>query len=148
MSDPVNSPDHYQAGDLEAIDVIEAFFPDNYHLGNAFKYLARAGKKDDEVQDLQKAIWYINRYLDNLSDEDVEFRYTITGYGLEKMGRPFQVGDQVRCQGSDVDFNYDGVGVIVETSPVGSLHYKVYLADLHEPYWYSGKQLTPMGGGE
>lgn len=65
MSDPVNSPDHYQTDSgLEAISVIEAFFKDNYHLGNAFKYLARAGKKTkDPGEDLRKAVWYIQRYL-------------------------------------------------------------------------------------
>lgn len=64
MSDPVNSPDHYQTDSgLEAISVIEAFFEGNYHLGNAFKYLARAGKKaKDPREDLRKAVWYIQRY--------------------------------------------------------------------------------------
>ena len=60
MHDPVTNPKHYQTDSgLEAIEVIEAFFQDDYHLGNAFKYLARAGKKDDREQDLRKAVWYI-----------------------------------------------------------------------------------------
>lgn len=64
MHDPVTNPQHYQTDSgLEAIEVIEAFFQDDYHLGNAFKYLARAGKKDDREQDLRKAIWYIERSL-------------------------------------------------------------------------------------
>ena len=64
MHDPVNNPAHYQTeSGLEAIDVIEAFFQDDYHLGNAFKYLARAGKKDDREQDLRKAVWYIERSI-------------------------------------------------------------------------------------
>ena len=48
--DMVNHPPHYQTeSGLEAIEVIEAFFSENYLLGTTFKYLARAGKKDDVV---------------------------------------------------------------------------------------------------
>lgn len=63
MSDPVNSPSHYRTDEIEAIDVIEAFFKDKYHLGNVFKYIARAGKKDNELQDLRKAEWYLKRWI-------------------------------------------------------------------------------------
>ena len=66
----VEHPEHYQTSTgLEAIDVIEAFFHDNFHLGNAFKYLARAGKKGDYVEDLQKAVWYLQRELDRHATE-------------------------------------------------------------------------------
>ena len=61
----VEHPDHYQTSTgLEAIDVIEAFFHDSFHLGNAFKYIARAGRKGDYVEDLRKSIWYINREVE------------------------------------------------------------------------------------
>ena len=60
----VEHPDHYQtSAGLEAIDVIEAFFHDSFHLGNVFKYLARAGRKGDYVEDLQKASWYLQREI-------------------------------------------------------------------------------------
>lgn len=63
QSDPVHSPQHYRGkGGLEAIDVIEAFDL-NYRLGNAQKYLLRAGKKGDAVTDLRKAIWYLEREI-------------------------------------------------------------------------------------
>ena len=62
--DPVNRPQHYLSGGMEAIDVIEAFFAHNYHLGNVFKYIARAGKKGDAVQDLEKAQWYLTRVIE------------------------------------------------------------------------------------
>lgn len=69
-NDNVNHPSHYQTENgLEAIEVIEAFFRTNYHLGNAFKYMARAGKKNDEREDIEKAIWYLGRYLLTLEDE-------------------------------------------------------------------------------
>ena len=62
--DLVNHPPHYKAGGMEAIDVIEAFAPDNYHRASALKYLLRAGRKDDTVQDLRKAVWYIKREIE------------------------------------------------------------------------------------
>lgn len=63
MVDYVNHPPHYTDGKIEVIDFIEDKRL-GFHLGNAVKYIARAGKKDPEKtsEDLQKAIWYINRY--------------------------------------------------------------------------------------
>lgn len=70
-NDPVANPSHYQtSAGLEAIDVIEAFFYDDFHLANAFKYLARAGKKDNEIEDLRKAVWYILRRIKKTEEED------------------------------------------------------------------------------
>lgn len=65
MSDLVNHPPHYKAGNgLEAIDVIEGFgFDKDFCLGNALKYLLRAGRKDDLLQDIRKAGWYISRKI-------------------------------------------------------------------------------------
>lgn len=60
----VNSPRHYQGNSLEAIDVIEDFEL-NFHLGNAVKYILRAGKKSNKTKDLKKAIWYLERELTN-----------------------------------------------------------------------------------
>ena len=67
----VDHPEHYQTSTgLEAIDVIEAFFHDSFHLGNAFKYIARAGKKGDYVEDLQKAAWYLQREISRHASAD------------------------------------------------------------------------------
>lgn len=61
--DVVNHPPHYKSGGVETIDFIEAKDL-NYRLGNVVKYVARAGKKDtDPVQDLQKALWYLQREI-------------------------------------------------------------------------------------
>ena len=69
--DSVSNPPHYATSSgLEAIDVIEAFFDDDFHLGNAFKYIARAGKKDNEIEDLRKAVWYILRRIEKTEEED------------------------------------------------------------------------------
>jgi hypothetical protein len=65
----VDHPTHYggEGNPYEAIKVIEEWDLD-FHLGNALKYIARAGKKskDTELQDLEKAQWYINRKIEQL----------------------------------------------------------------------------------
>ena len=65
--DPVNRPSHYTDGKIEVIDFIEDKGL-NFHRGNAVKYIARAGKKDKnkEIEDLKKAVWYINREIKRL----------------------------------------------------------------------------------
>lgn len=64
MIDMVNHPPHYKAGGVETIDFIEAKDL-GYHLGNAVKYISRAGiKTSDPTEDLKKAVWYINRYIE------------------------------------------------------------------------------------
>jgi len=63
--DLVNSPAHYKVGGIETIDFIEAKKL-GYHLGNAVKYISRAGHKGNTLQDLEKAVWYINREISNL----------------------------------------------------------------------------------
>ena len=65
--DPVNHPSHYTAGKIEVIEFLEdQNLP--FHLANALKYICRAGKKnpDKTVEDLEKAVWYINRYIDHV----------------------------------------------------------------------------------
>jgi len=62
-SDPVNHPSHYKGHGLECIQVIEAFEL-GFNLGNAIKYTLRAGKKGSKVEDLKKALWYIQRQID------------------------------------------------------------------------------------
>lgn len=62
--DNVNRPAHYTDGKTEVIEYIEDKKL-GFCLGNAIKYISRAGKKDPskEVEDLNKAIWYINRRI-------------------------------------------------------------------------------------
>lgn len=66
VNDVVNHPSHYTDGKFETIEAIESWRL-GYHLGNAVKYISRAGKKskDTELEDLRKARWYIKRYLDH-----------------------------------------------------------------------------------
>lgn len=69
-NESINHPEHY-GGDntYEAIKVIEAWDLDKcFYLGNVVKYISRAGKKDKlkEIEDLKKALWYLDRKIKTL----------------------------------------------------------------------------------
>ena len=68
----VNHPDYYGGGlnIYETIEIIDAWKLD-FCLGNAVKYISRAGKKskETEIEDLEKAIWYINHKIHLLKVE-------------------------------------------------------------------------------
>lgn len=68
-NDPVNHPKHYTDGRIEVIEYIEDKKL-GFCLGNAIKYISRAGKKekDKEIQDLRKATWYIERRIYELEN--------------------------------------------------------------------------------
>ena len=63
INDTVNHPKHYteHPSGVECIQVTEHM---NFCLGNAVKYIWRADLKHDAIEDLEKAIWYIQRELD------------------------------------------------------------------------------------
>jgi len=63
-TETVNHPSHYNQGKIEVIDAIEDWHL-GFNLGNAVKYIARAGKKDPNklAEDLLKAKWYIEREI-------------------------------------------------------------------------------------
>lgn len=68
MKDIVNHPPHYKSGGIETIDFIEAKRL-GYHLGNVVKYISRAGIKSDcPIEDLKKARWYLDRYIQKLEE--------------------------------------------------------------------------------
>jgi hypothetical protein len=70
----VNHPSHYQFGDdktYEVVNVCEAWGLDkDAYIFNVVKYVARAGKKDTdkELQDMKKALWYLNRKIERLEN--------------------------------------------------------------------------------
>lgn len=70
MADPVNNPAHYNShpSGVECVTICEGF---TYNVGNAMKYLWRAGLKnaDKAVEDLEKAAWYCRREADRLRSE-------------------------------------------------------------------------------
>ena len=76
MSEDKINPNHYKGnGGLQAIDAIE-IFELNFSRGNAVKYILRAGKKSEqgydaltkEIEDLEKAAWYIDREVNRIKD--------------------------------------------------------------------------------
>lgn len=73
--DPVEKPAHYNQGGIECIDAIEIVTKDTsgpgaYLIGNAMKYIWRHAYKGKPLEDLRKAVWYINRYIQHLEKND------------------------------------------------------------------------------
>ena len=70
-NDPVNHPAHYtkHPSGIECIQITEHM---NFCLGNAVKYIWRAGIKGNAVEDLKKAKWYIERELDRIAENRFE----------------------------------------------------------------------------
>lgn len=71
MADMVHHPLHYNGGKVECIDAIEAQLTPEQFIGflkgQVAKYVWRAGKKGDAVEDLRKAAWYLARLIDTLA---------------------------------------------------------------------------------
>ena len=67
------NPDHYKIGGIETIEYMKAKSTTEEFLGHlrltALKYLSRYGKKDDELQELKKAKWYLDRLVQELENE-------------------------------------------------------------------------------
>lgn len=72
---PVSKPQHYADSKIEVIDYIEDKSLD-FCLGNAIKYISRAGKKDQAKtgEDLKKAIWYVVRRIWQLYGDNADFK--------------------------------------------------------------------------
>lgn len=71
MSDQVDHPKHYNShpSGIECIEVIEHM---PFNIGNAVKYLWRCGLKGDEIEDLRKARWYIDREIQKRTKASAE----------------------------------------------------------------------------
>lgn len=63
QTDNINSPKHYTAGKYEVIEVIEDWDL-NFRLANTVKYIARHKHKGKPLEDLEKALWYLQREVD------------------------------------------------------------------------------------
>ena len=70
--DPVDKPKHYNQGGVECLDAIEAALtPEEfkgYCKGNIIKYVWRENFKDQNIQDLRKSNFYLNRLIDKLEN--------------------------------------------------------------------------------
>ena len=73
MKEKVNHPDHYNSGQYEVIDVIDdAGLGEGFCLGNALKYILRAKHKENYVEDLKKAKWYLDYLIQRIENEKGE----------------------------------------------------------------------------
>lgn len=76
VKEEVNHPERY-GGDTtyECIKVLEAWLPDEQYKGflrgNALKYLCRVGKKDEVMQELKKAQWYLNKLIEKEGQNEI-----------------------------------------------------------------------------
>jgi len=74
VEDVVNNPDHYNTGNIECIDAIQESMSSvafkGYLKGNCMKYLWRYDYKGKQVQDLQKAGWYLNKLTKMVTEEN------------------------------------------------------------------------------
>jgi hypothetical protein len=72
--DPVGKPKHYNSGNIECIEAIEESMSSHafkgYLKGNCMKYLWRYDYKGKQVEDLQKAGWYLNRLTEMVTEEN------------------------------------------------------------------------------
>jgi len=100
----VNHPNYYQNNGIEVMDVIRDY---PFNLGNAVKYLVRAGKKEisSELKDLKKARNYINDYLEHF-DRDADLYYTPipTNYRLMAKGLKYEETLLLICIGGRTNF--------------------------------------------
>jgi Protein of unknwon function (DUF3310) len=84
VHDEVNHPAHYRlANGAQVIDVTENL---SFNRGNAVKYICRAGNKDgtDELTDLHKARWYLNREIDRVeAARESTYPYRDRGFGMK-----------------------------------------------------------------
>lgn len=107
MSDNVNHPSHYLAhpSGVECITITEAM---NFCVGNAVKYLWRAGlKSDDPREDLLKARWYVDRELERLGHVDAG--EAIAAPVEAPVARVFNVGDPEPADKETIALSRNGV---------------------------------------
>lgn len=98
MKETVNHPDHYAKGRNprnEPIRVIHEFSL-NFAIGNAVKYLSRAGRKDNANEDLKKAKWYIDWHIENTNEKILFVKVACAGARIEEILDDWQLSDTMR----------------------------------------------------
>ena len=65
MPDAIN-PKHYDFGNVQPVDISEHL---SFNLGNVVKYVSRAGRKGDALEDLKKAHWYLVREIARITSD-------------------------------------------------------------------------------
>ncbi len=100
MPDMVNHPPHYTDGKYEVIDFIESSgIWRNFYIANAIKYICRAGKKDPtkKKEDLDKAAWYLKRYLTFMHSDEALDDISIDEFIADKKLDNDARGKIIRC---------------------------------------------------
>jgi len=94
MTDTIE-PDHYRKHP-SGVDCIEITEHMNFNLGNAYKYIWRAGLKGEEIEDLQKAAWYIEREIKRLGcmKRRAEYKEKIAAEDAAILGRGLDWTDE------------------------------------------------------
>lgn len=90
--DNIDHPDHYNQGSIEVIDIIEDWGLD-FKLGSVVKYVLRAPYKGNQLEDLKKAKWFLQRCIDKLEESEEE----------KNIGPPFTLDDNA------FDADYDNM---------------------------------------
>jgi len=112
--DMVNHPKHYERLNPEPIDVMVAWFGSNCLAPQIIKYIARAGYKDDIVQDLKKARFYLDRWIAEEEKKQAPKR-------LEVNAKPSRYFSEITLPGGILQRKYreDGVVYVEQKSPGG-----------------------------
>lgn len=123
MNDNVNSPKHYNQGDIECIEAIKAATVgktgvEAFCVGNAIKYLWRCEAKNG-IEDVKKAAWYVNRLIFELEaqqhKEDTSFDYDFI---------PDEYGDCCDCVHDSTDFDCMPCAACKNNFVVGTKEYE------------------------
>ena len=137
---PVNHPLHYNVhpNGIECIDVVEGF---NFNVGNAIKYLWRAGlKSDDAVKDLEKAAWYVQRELERAKTKLNSIPYSeYRAKRLVEIDTTDTVTDKGDYSGEDVT---ETVWPVVDAAPRTS---RCNREGDHRPHVWNGWHCTGNG---
>ena len=127
MTDPVNNPSHYNQNGIEVIDVIETYAKEDFRLANVIKYVCRSGYKGNQVQDLRKAQWYLERVLAELDPvvDDTENNAWLRGYneGYEDGEADYKTPAKCLDEFKSLNWEFPETGRIVE-EPIGSNDYR------------------------
>lgn len=123
--DMVNHPPHYTSGGIETIDYIRAKLNDEaykgYLQGNALKYLSRTGKKFDAVEDLKKAVWYLNKLIESYEEPTPTLKVVKVG-ALDDIA-PMTKKQQGYIAGLTQALDLDRTNLPKWLSPVRDYHY-------------------------
>jgi hypothetical protein len=127
--DSVAHPSHYNAGRIEVIEAIEDWGC-GFHRGNAIKYIARAGKKDPskEIEDLKKAVWYLNRLIETMQAE-------------KEKREPLKPNDMVTAQNSVTTGDY--ISVTAASTSTGCVLPRVIVPHAVEMLGYWSERQNP-----